>query len=272
MRADAMVPTESEFSPLDPIAAVVEQPPPLAASPDVALRPERLGRLLIFAAVAGLLAGVASEFICERIISSYNSDLNPPLTLIPRPEDMRRWKEARVYTATFTFATLGGLLGLALGIAGGLARRSVVASSLAATLGLVFGSVSVGFLSLALVTYFYKLFDPISSDLVLPLLTHSAIWSTVGAIAGLAFGLGIGGRGRWIVTLGGGLAGAVMATVIYEIVGAIAFASSKTEMPLSASVATRALALLLVASLSSVGAVLALHQPTKKKGKTAVPS
>ena len=60
------------------------------------------------------------------------------------------------------------------------------------------------------------------------------------------------------------------ATIIYEIVGAVAFATSKTEMPLSASTATRALALLLVASLSSVGAVIALRQPTKKEAKTAV--
>jgi hypothetical protein len=267
-----MVPPDPDPSGLDPTSAVADETASRPLSARLEPPPERIGRLLIFATVAGLVAGVASELIGERILNSYKSNLLPPLEINPSAENVRRWKDARVYTATFTFATLGGLLGLALGIAGGLARRSVVASSLAATLGLVFGSVSVGFLSLALVTYFYKLFDPNSGDLVLPLLTHSAIWSTVGAIAGLAFGLGIGGRGRWTVTLGGGLAGAVAATVIYEIVGAIAFASSKTEMPLSASVATRALALLLVASLSSVGAVLALHQATRKKGKTPVPS
>ena len=86
---------------------------------------------------------------------------------------MRRWKQARVYTATFTFTTLGGLLGLALGLAGGLARRSVAASSLAAASGLVLGSVAAGVSSLALVSYFYKTFDPNSGDLLLPLLTHS---------------------------------------------------------------------------------------------------
>jgi hypothetical protein len=268
-----MVPPDPGSSQSDPtVAAAADESAFRPAARELTLPVERIGRLLIFAAAAGLLAGLASEFICERIISSYNTELNPPLTLIPRPEDMRRWKEARVYTATFTFATLGGLLGLALGIAGGLARRSVVASSLAATLGLVFGSVSVGFLSLALVTYFYKLFDPISGDLVLPLLTHSAIWSTVGAIAGLAFGLGIGGRGRWKATLVGGLAGALAATVVYELLGAVVFASSKTEMPLSSSPTTRAMALMLVASLSSVGAVLALRQPPRREAKTAVPS
>jgi hypothetical protein len=267
-----MVPPDPELSHLDPTSAIDTDTATGPASISLELPAERIGRLLIFAAVAGLLAGVASELICERIMSSYNTDLNPPLTQIPNREDMRRWREARVYTATFTFTTLGGLLGLALGLAGGLVRRSVTACALAATWGLVLGSVAAGFLSLALVSYFYKSFDPNSGDLVLPLLTHSAIWSSVGAIAGLAFGLGIGGRGRWKATLGGGLAGAVAAAIIYEIVGAVAFASSKTEMPLSASAATRALALLLVASLSSVGAVLALRQPTKRRAKTAVPS
>ena len=269
-----MTSPDPELSHLDPISAIDADTATGPASTSLERPAERIGRLLIFAAVAGLLAGVASELICERIMSSYSADLSPPSSFIPRPEDMRRWREARVYTATFTFTTLGGLLGLALGLAGGLARRSTLASAQAAVLGLVLGSVVAASCSLILVSNFYTIRDrdAQSVDLTLPLLTHGAIWSTVGAVAGLAFGLGIGGRGRWKATLGGGLAGAVAAAVIYELVGAVAFASSKTEMPLSASVATRALALLLVASLSSVGAVLALHQPTKKKGKTAVPS
>jgi hypothetical protein len=265
-----MLPSDPQSTHFDPTSAVGAESTSPTESSHVKLPAERIGRLLIFATIAGLAAGVASELIGERIVSSYHDDLSPPPTLIPRPEDMRRWKQARVYTATFTFTTLGGLLGLALGLAGGLARRSVAASSLAAASGLVLGSVAAGVSSLALVSYFYKTFDPNSGDLLLPLLTHSAIWSIVGAVAGLAFGLGIGGRGRWIATLGGGLAGALAATIIYEIVGAVAFATSKTEMPLSASTATRAMALLLVANLSSVGAVIALRQPTKKEAKTAV--
>ena len=87
---------------------------------------------------------------------------------------------------------------------------------------------------------------------MLPLLTHGAIWSAVGAIGGLALGLGIGGQGRWKATLAGGLVGGGAATVIYEIVRALTFASSKTELPLSSSVTTRVMAQLLVAILSAM--------------------
>jgi hypothetical protein len=104
-----------------------------------------------------------------------------------------------------------------------------------------------------------------------PLLTHGAIWSAVGAVGGLAFGLGLGGRGRWKATLVGGFIGAAVATVIYELVGAIVFPSSKTDLPLSSSSTTRGLALLLVASLSSIGAVLALRRSAKREARSSVP-
>ncbi len=269
-----MVRPDQETSHSDPAAAIDDHAAERPGSVNLALPPERIGRLLIFAAVAGLLAGLASEFICERIMNSYHTDLNPPVQQNPNPEDVRRMREARVYSATLTFTALGGLLGLALGLAGGMARRSVVASSSAAILGLTLGSAAAGSLSLALASYFYKYLtaNPQYDGLLLPLFTHSAIWSAVGGVGGVAFGLGIGGRGRWKATLGGGVAGAVAAAVIYELVGAVAFASSKTDMPLSSSATTRAMALLLVASLSSIGAVLALREPTKREAKTAVTS
>jgi hypothetical protein len=92
------------------------------------------------------------------------------------------------------------------------------------------------------------------------LLTHGAIWSAVGAIGGLSLGLGLGGQGRWKATLVGGFIGAAAATIVYEMVGALAFASNKTDLPLSASIATRGMAQLLVAIFSAVGAASALRQ------------
>jgi hypothetical protein len=205
-----------------------------------------------------------SELIGEQIMNSYQSDLNPPIQRTPSPENVRRWKDARVHSPAFTFATLGGLLGLALGFAGGFARRSTSASVRAAILGLMLGSTVAGSFSLFLVPIFFKNYDPQSGDLVLPLLTHCAIWSAVGGVGGLAFGLGLGGRGRWRATLVGGLTGAAAAAVVFELVGALFFASSKTDLPLSTSSMTRGMALLLVTSLSSIGAVLALRQRAKQ--------
>ena len=84
-----MVRPDQETSHSDPTAAIDDH---AAERPDDQLgtAPERIGRLLIFAAVAGLLAGLASEFICERIMNSYHTDLNPPVQQNPNPEDVTR--------------------------------------------------------------------------------------------------------------------------------------------------------------------------------------
>jgi hypothetical protein len=267
-----MVPSDPESSHTVPTSAISDETASRPASATLELASDRIGRLLVFAILAGLVAGAASVLIGERIMNFYQSDLNPPIQRNPPPETVRRWKDARVHSAVFTFATLGGLLALALGYAGGFARHSTSASVWAAILGLVLGSTVAGCFSLFLVSMFFKNYDPQSGDLVLPLLTHCAIWSAVGGVGGLAFGLGLGGRGCWKATLVGGLVGAAAATVVYELVGAVVFASSKTDLPISSSSTTRGMALLLVASLSSIGAVLALHQPTKRETKSSVPS
>lgn len=153
-----------------------------------------------------------------------------------------------------------------------LARRAAGASVRAAIAGLLLGIALVAPIALLLVSNFFTKYDPHSEDLVFPLLTHGAIWSAVGAIGGLAFGLGIGGQGRWKATPVGGLVGAAAATIIYEIVGALAFASSKTELPLSSSIATRGMAQFLVTTLSAIGVVLALYQPARRRASSSVAS
>jgi hypothetical protein len=224
------------------------------------------------AIAAGFVAGVASSLVGEMILNRYQNDLLPPFTHRPSPEEIRRWKDARLYSATQTFAAMGGLLGLTMGLAGGLARRSVFASAWAATGGLILGTAAGASTALVLVSNFFQRHDPHSGDLVFPLLTHGAIWSVVGAIGGLAFGLGLGGRGRWIATASGGLVGAAAATIIYEIVGALAFETSKTDQPVSSSITTRGMAQLLVAILTAVGAFLALRRSSQREATLSVPS
>jgi hypothetical protein len=232
---------------------------------------EKRGRLLALAITAGLIAGAASWFAGEVIFNRYESDLTPTLKLQPTPDDMRRWRHAQLYSATLTFAALGGLFGLAMGFSGGLGRRSVIASTTAAILGLVLGTVAAFSVAILLVSNFYKKHEPQSVDMVLPLLTHGGIWAAVGAIGGLAFGLGLGAHGRWKTSVLGGVLGAAAATVIYEIVGALAFASLKTDLPLSASITTRGMAQLLVATLPAVGIGVALGQSPKRKAESSAP-
>jgi hypothetical protein len=263
--AEPMVLINPESSPADHVSPAVGSVP--RGSPtDHQQPPIKTGRLLVFAFVAALLAGVASLIAGEAILSSYKSDLNPSIQNNPSPESVRRWKDARLYSATLTFATMGGLLGLLMGLAGGLVRRSASASARAGILGLSLGTIVSAATGFVLVSLFYKTYDPQSGDLVLPLFIHGAIWSALGAVGGMVFGRGIGGQGRWKSTLVGGLVGAAVATVVYEIGGALAFPSSKTDLPLSASFAARAMAQLLVATLSSLGAVLAVNRSSANGG------
>jgi hypothetical protein len=224
----------------------------------------RYGRLLAFAIAGAVIGGVGSVLAGEVVLNRYESALTPPPKISPTTEDIRRLRDARVFSAALTFTAMGGFLGLALGLAGGLARQSIQAGFRAAAVGLLVGAPAAGSLAFLLVSLFFNKYDPHSGDLVLPLMTHGAIWSAVGAIGGTAFGLGLGGKGRWMATLMGGLLGAAAASVIYEIVGAIAFASSKTDLPLSAALTTRLLAQFSVALLAAVGAAFASNHGARK--------
>ena len=262
-----------------PIDPDPESSPGAAAAPagmtppvsEVGIKPfsDRSSGLLAFVVIAGLIAGMVSSFAGELIVRHYQSDLTPALRAHPNSEDMQRLITARFQSAVLTYATLGGCLGLAMGLAGGIARRA--ASATAAILGLSLGAAAAAATAYLAVPFFFNRYDPHSGDLLFPLLTHGAIWAAAGAIGGLAFGLGQGGQGRWKTTMVGGLAGAAAATIVYELVGALAFVSSGTELPLSSSMTTRAMAQLLVAILSAAGAVLLSHLPTTRARASSTP-
>ena len=146
----------------------------------------------------------------------------------------------------------GWFSGIGSGAGGWTRPASIPAGLRAAIVGLVVGSAVEACLAYAAVSLFFKRYDPLEGSLVLPLLTHGESGCR-GCHRRPRAGLGLGGQGRWRLTLIGGLLGAAVATIIYEIGGALAFDSSRTEMPLSWSVTTRAIALLLVAIFTAAG-------------------
>ena len=77
-----------------------------------------------------------------------------------------------------------------------------------------------------------------------------------GMAGGLAMGVGLGPgtRGRLVAAAAGGLLGATLGAVAYELVGALAFSLDKTHLPISAAATTRALACVLAAGPASLGA------------------
>jgi hypothetical protein len=224
-------------------------------------------RLAGLALAVGLLAGAGAWIAGEAILESYRADLNPRIGREVDVEAVRRFAGAHLASASATFAALGGILGLGLGLAGGLARRSASAGARAALLGCVLGSIAGVSASRLVLPHFFKTHDPQSQDLLPPLLTIASIGSAIGAAGGLAFGVGIGGRNRWLKSTVGGLIGAALAAVFYEFGGAIAFPTAKTELPISLAYASRAMLHVLVATMAAAGSVLALGlAPEKRDG------
>src|SRR5262249_60673803 len=75
----------------------------------------------------------------------------------------------------------------------------------------------------------------LSAEMASSLLVHGLPWAAVGAVGGLAFGVGLGGRtqaGRGLV---GGLLGAVAGAFLYEMIGALALPRSKVLEPVAAT-------------------------------------
>gem|GEM_PF-6944481 len=189
---------------------------------------------------------------------AYHDQIYPKFKPVPDREDARRLFHARVSCGRMAYIAMGAIVPLCLGTAAGLARRSGRATIQAAILGGLTGVALVAVASSVALPAFYKSWEPSSFDMTVPLLTHGVIWSGIGVAGGLAIGLGLG-LGGWSAALKavlGGFVGAAVATVVYEVVGGVAFPTSKTELPLSESAITRAMAPLLVVSLTLLGTLI----------------
>ena len=99
-----------------------------------------------------------------------------------------------------------------------------------------------------------------SESLFFSFLIHGGIWSAVGAAGGLAFGLGLGGRGTILrATVGGFAAGASSGTIVYDLIGALAFPMAGTGGTLATVWATRLLAHVCVAIAAALGVAAAVQ-------------
>jgi hypothetical protein len=190
----------------------------------------------------------------------------PKLVPYPTEEDHARVIRGIVTNTAVSFLQQGAILGAVLGLAGGLAQRSSRTALMGAVTGGVLGVIAAGLAAQAVLPVYYRNVDPQGNDLLLPLLTHGTIWAAIGAAAGLAFGLGTGRSGWWARCAFGGLLGSIAATVVYDLVGALAFPVDKTSEPVSATALTRLVAHVAVAVLTAGGAAVAATQsPTTSR-------
>jgi hypothetical protein len=106
-----------------------------------------------------------------------------------------------------------------------------------------------------------------SADLTRSFLIHLGIWSAIGAAAGTAFGLGLGMRDRFGQALVGGMTGAAIASLLYDLVGAF-LPLAHTERPLAEFAGTRLAAGLILSLCVAVGTVVVASQNPKAGTKS----
>jgi hypothetical protein len=221
--------------------------------------------------VAGLAAGLLAWAIGEmRVVNAgpVEKQVNFMGTgfMVPQITHEARLEGVRM-TATKADAIVAGLTGLLLGLVGGAAIGSGRRAALAGGVGLVVGGLAGAVVSWATMPLFEEWRAPDTGALLPSLVMHGLFWLPAGIAGGLALGLGL--RDRVGLAVAGGVMGALLATVLYELVGALAFPLASTGDPVSTTWLTRLLARLLVASFTAMGAALVLSRPVPTAGAGA---
>jgi hypothetical protein len=224
-------------------------------------------RLWLLALAAGIGAGLIAWLIGEPVVEFFKPVTRKVVSYgmtnqLPTAESLAA---TEIRNAALAFAILGGVLGLALGLAGGMVRGNGRAALIAAGAGLVLGALAGVTTSYLLVPVFRARFDMVSQDLTVSLLTQGGIWGAVGAVGGLALGVGLGGWNRMGRCAAGGLAGGFLGTVVYELAGASLFPLDETYLPLSISASSRLVARLAVGVCVAVGSVVATQVSGRAK-------
>jgi MFS family permease len=224
---------------------VETETPGLDRRPASALPGSALSRARGWLAVAGLLAGIAAfgagEAVYELIpAKKVQQKIMGQTVVAPTPETSG---VASTQNAALTFGLLGVCLGGLVGAAGGLARRSTIAMLGAGVFGSLIGSAMAALLSFAMLPVISHLqpYHP-EYELAFSMLSHGLIWGLIGAAAGLAFGVGLGG---WRLVLGGlvaGFAGALLGSIVFDLIGAALFPLANTGEPISTTWPSRLVA------------------------------
>lgn len=227
------------------------------AAPAPATGP-RPGAFWAAALGAGLLAGLAAWAGGEAVQGRFR----PMVTTVMGPgadEETRKLLAGIAKEAAFAYAILAGAVGLVLGAAGGLARRSARGAAVGGLVGLVAGLAAEGAVAAILLPIAGQHRVELNEGLLLPVMLLGGIWAMVGLAGGLGFGAGLGGRNRVASGAAGGLVGALLGTVGFLVLGAVALPLAEASSPIPITGAARLLARLAVALGAALGAALAIQ-------------
>ncbi|MFO0957009.1 MAG: hypothetical protein U0800_06015 [Isosphaeraceae bacterium] len=239
------------------------------ASPVAAeIAPRSSPRAVMLAAGAGLLAGLASWLVGEFTVTAFRPPLRPVTAMgvtmmLPTLEDEMA---SDTRNAALAYGVLGGFVASAMGLAGGWLGGSTVRGLRASGIGAMLGTAAGAIASFLMVGLYFARHDTGEGDqnLLLPLVCHGGIWGTIGAVGGLSFGLGLGGRGKAAQAMLGGFLGGCAGAGLYEVAGAALLPFARTVQPIATSPFARLLAHLAVAIL--VGLLAASAVGERRRG------
>jgi len=206
----------------------VDGPSPASPAPSVTDVPSR-GRVWAWALVAGLVAGLIGWSGGEAALDRYRISEEAAGRRFDLSQANLEKRITNARNTAITYGLAGASLGLALGLAGGMARGRLGPSLVGGGVGLVLGGAVGGLPPFVVVPLYLDSHDSAKPSLLLPLLVNGAVWAPVGLAAGLAFGIGLGGRSRIGAALLGGLIGGIVGTAVVEVTHATAFPLARSE-------------------------------------------
>lgn len=220
---------------------------------------------------AGLSAALSSWLLIEATVDSFKpkgmtTQHGAQTFLIP---DAAERDKAASRNAALAMGLSGAVVGLGFGLAGAASRRAATGAAFAAIVGLVLGAAAAAGTALAAVPLASKLHhrDPGNSSIEMAssLLVHGLPWAAMGAIGGLAFGIGQGERRQALRGLLAGVMGGVAGAFLYEIIGELALPGSKLIEPVGTTWQARLLAQALAVMSVAVGLVALCGPPAARK-------
>jgi hypothetical protein len=217
--------------------------------------------------VTALIAGVTSWLIGETRLGVVEPEKVPSVfqgqpIVTATPETI---SIAMLRTTIRQNLVFGGLLGAAMGLAGALVLGSARRCLVAVILGLTVGSAVSGAVALGVIPIYERHRDDFANDLIPSLLMHCANWCMVGAVAALAFGVGAAARMRELpACVLGAVLGACLGAAIFELLGAVLFATDGTGEPTAGSAGSRLFARVVVA-LCVAAAIAMVRAPRRAK-------
>ena len=246
-----------------------EEPTQIPAAPNSveAVRPSSatIGRTL----VVGVVIAVAGAWIASTLADRFRILENVEFGEKRRGlfEGTRLVIGNAAQNAAVAYGLLGAILSLSLAVTAGclLQRFSLTRISTAGLAGIALGGLLGGASSYAVTPLYFHRLE--TADVTLSLLIHLAMWCAVGAAAGIAFGIGCGTRKMFAGSLIGGIIGAALAALLFDVCGAF-LPLAHTERPLAEEADTRLAAAALLSVFVVFGTVIvALQQPRPKVPK-----